>query len=160
MVTRCGDMDPAVAMHIMKKENLNVAQIEEVLNKKSGVHGLSGLAPDFREIETASNNGDEKATISLENFKYSVASFIAKYAVAMNGIDTIIFTGGIGENQTKIREDICTKLSFMGVKIDSEINKTRGEEIKISKEDSSIEVYIIPTNEELMIAKDTVNLIK
>ena len=121
--------------------------------------GVSGLAPDFRVIEDAANNGDEKAKIAMNIFKYSVASYIAKYAVAMRGIDAIIFTGGVGENQIKVREDICKQLEFMGVNIDSEANNVRGEEKLISKPDSKVEVYIIPTNEELMIAKETVRLI-
>ena len=159
MVTRCGDLDPSVVTFLMKKENISADEVENILNKQSGVMGVSGLAPDFRVIEDAANNGDKKAKIAMNIFKYSVASYIAKYAVAMRGIDAIIFTGGVGENQIKVREDICKQLEFMGVNIDSEANNVRGEEKLISKPDSKVEVYIIPTNEELMIAKETVRLI-
>ena len=130
-----------------------------ILNKKSGVQGISGLAPDFREIEAASYGDNERAAIAIEKFKYEIASYIAKYAVAMNGIDFIIFTGGIGENQIHIRKGICEKLAFMGVSIDLDENNMRGEEKVISKPDSRIKVYVIPTNEELMIARETKNIV-
>ena len=159
MVTRSGDLDPSVLTYLMKKEKLTASEMEDILNKKSGVSGISGLAPDFRVIEDASNNGDEKAQIAMDCFKYSVASYIAKYAVAMNGVDYIIFTGGVGENQINIRKGICERLSFMGVDIDVEANNMRGEEKLISKPDSKVKVYVIPTNEELMIAKETLRLI-
>ncbi len=160
MVTRSGDLDPSVVTYIMKKENLSADEVENMLNKKSGVQGISGLAPDFREIEAASYGENERAGIAIEKFKYEIASYIAKYAVAMNGIDYIIFTGGIGENQINIRKGICEKLEFMGVKIDVEANNIRGEEKEISMPDSKIKVYLIPTNEELMIAKETERLVK
>ena len=160
MVTRSGDLDPSVVTFLMKKENLTAEQVENVLNKQSGVQGISGLAPDFREIEAASYGDNERAFIAMEKFKYEIASYIAKYAVAMNGIDYIIFTGGVGENQINIRKGICEKLEFMGVKIDESANNMRGEEKEISKPDSKIKVYVVPTNEELMIAKETERLIK
>ena len=159
MVTRSGDLDPSVLLYIMKKEKLSAQEMEDILNKKSGVSGISGLAPDFRVIEQAANDGDEKAQIAMDNFKYSVASFIAKYAVAMNGIDSIIFTGGVGENQINIRKGICEQLKFMGVELDDEKNQIRSEEKLISKDTSKVKVYVIPTNEELMIAKETQKLI-
>ena len=159
MVTRSGDLDPSVLLYIMKKEKLSAQEMEDILNKKSGVSGISGLAPDFRVIEQAANDGDEKAQIAMDNFKYSVASFIAKYAVAMNGIDSIIFTGGVGENQINIRKGICEQLKFMGVELDNEKNQIRSEEKLISKDISKVKVYVIPTNEELMIAKETQKLI-
>ena len=159
MVTRSGDMDPSVITFLMKKENLSAEEVENVLNKKSGVQGISGLAPDFREIESASYGDNERARIAMEKFKYEIASYIAKYAVAMNGIDYIVFTGGVGENQINIRRGICEKLEFMGVKIDVEANNVRGEEKEISAQDSKIKVYVVPTNEELMIAKETQRLI-
>ena len=159
MVTRSGDMDPSVITFLMKKENLSAEEVENVLNKKSGVQGISGLAPDFREIESASYGDNERARIAMEKFKYEIASYIAKYAVAMNGIDYIVFTGGVGENQINIRRGICEKLEFMGVKIDAEANNVRGEEKEISAQDSKIKVYVVPTNEELMIAKETQRLI-
>ena len=159
MVTRSGDLDPSVITYIMKKEGLTPAQMEDILNKKSGLAGMSGLAPDFREIEIASNEGQPDAVMAVEKFNYSIASYVAKYAVAMNGIDYIIFTGGIGENQINIRKGICEKLAFMGVNMDVDANNMRGEEKVISKPDSKIKVYVIPTNEELAIARDTKALI-
>ena len=160
MVTRSGDLDPSVLTYIMKKEGISAGEMEDILNKKSGVAGISGLAPDFRVIEIAANEGDEKAAIAMENFKYSVASYIAKYAVAMNGVDYIIFTGGIGENQINIRKGICEKLTFMGVELDVEANNMRGEEKAVSTPESKVKVFVVPTNEELMIAKETMRLVK
>ncbi len=160
MVTRSGDLDPSIVLYLMKKENLTPSQMEDVLNKKSGISGISELAPDFRVIENASNEENDNAKIAIDNFNYSIASYIAKYAVAMNGIDYIIFTGGIGENQINIRKGICNYLKFMGINIDENENNVRGEEKVISKPDSNVKVYIIPTNEELMIAKETMEKIK
>lgn len=159
MVTRSGDLDPSVLTYLMKKENISAAEMENILNKKSGVVGISGLAPDFRVIELESYEDNERAKIAMESFKYAVASYIAKYAVAMNGIDYIVFTGGIGENQINIRKGICEKLTFMGVDVDADANNMRGEEKVISKPDSKVKVYVIPTNEELMIAKETQRLV-
>ena len=160
MVTRSGDLDPSVVTFLMKKEGWTAEEAENMLNKKSGVQGISGLAPDFREIEAASYGENERAAIAIEKFKYEIASYIAKYAVAMNGVDYIVFTGGVGENQINIRRGICEKLEFMGVKIDVEANNVRGEEKEISAPDSKVKVYLVPTNEELMIAKETARLIK
>lgn len=160
MVTRSGDLDPSILLYLMKKEKISAADMEDILNKQSGVQAISGLVPDFREIEIAGNNGDERAKIALDSFKYAIASYIAKYAVAMNGIDYIIFTGGIGENQINIRKGICEQLKFMGVELDSEANQVRSEEKVISKPESKVKVYVIPTNEELMIAKETEKLTK
>ena len=159
MVTRSGDLDPSVVTFLMKKENLTADQVENILNKKSGVQAISGLAPDFRVIESASYGDNERATIAIEKFKYEIAAYIAKYAVAMNGIDYIVFTGGVGENQINIRRGICEKLEFMGVKVDIDRNNIRGEEKEISAPDSKIKVYVVPTNEELMIARETARLI-
>lgn len=160
MVTRSGDLDPSVLTYIMKKENIDPQTMEDILNKKSGLASVSGMAPDFRVIEDESNNGTERARIAIEQFNYSIAGFIAKYAVAMKGIDNIIFTGGIGENQINIRKGICEKLEFMGVKLDLDANNMRGEEKVISTPDSKVKVYVIPTNEELMIAKETMRLVR
>ena len=160
MVTRSGDLDPSVVTFLMKKEGWTPEEAENMLNKKSGVQGLSGLAPDFREIEAASYGENERAAIAIEKFKYEIASYIAKYAVAMNGVDYIVFTGGVGENQINIRKGICEKLEFMGVKIDVEANNVRGVEKEISAPDSKVKVYLVPTNEELMIAKETARLVK
>ena len=160
MVTRSGDLDPSVVTYIMKKENISADEIENILNKKSGVQALSGSVPDFRTIELEANQGNERAKLALDNFIYNVASYIAKCAVAMNGTDYIVFTGGIGENQFNIRKGICEKLSFMGVEIDKEANKVKSEEARISKLDSKVQVYVVPTDEEMMIAKETLRLIK
>ncbi len=160
MVTRSGDLDPSVVTYIMEKENIEPEKMNSILNKKSGLYGITGLNPDFREIEEASVNGHEKAVVAIELFTTTIAQFVAKYAVVLKGIDAIVFTGGIGENQVNIRKKICEKLAFMGLKIDTEINKTRGEEVEISIPESAIKVYIIPTNEELVIARDTMNLVK
>ena len=158
MVTRSGDIDPSVVTFIMKKENMSVEQVDNLLNKESGVMGVSGLAPDNRVIEEASRNGNERADLAMKMFKYSVASYVAKYAAEMGRIDAIVFTGGIGENQINIRRDICKQLEFMGVYIDEEANNMRGEEKKVSKPDSKVEIWVVPTNEELMIAKETLRL--
>ena len=160
MVTRSGDLDPSVVTYIMKKENMSADEVENMLNKESGVMGISGLAPDFRVIESESYENNERASLAMESFKYSVAQYIAKYAMAMNGIDAVVFTGGVGENQINIRKGICEKLSFMGLEIDEQANNVRGEEKLITKPNSKIKAYIIPTNEELMIAKETEKLIK
>ena len=159
MVTRSGDLDPSVVTYIMKKENMTIDQVDSLLNKESGIMGVTGLVPDFRVIEQASHEGNEKAELAMKMFKYSIASYIAKYAVAMGGINSIVFTGGVGENQINIRKDVCKQLEFMGVYIDEEANNMRGEEKKISKTDSKVEIWVIPTNEELMIAKETERLV-
>ena len=138
---------------------LTAEEAENMLNKKSGVQGISGLAPDFREIEAASYGDNERAKIAIKQFTYSIASYIAKYAVAMRGIDAIVFTGGVGENQINIRRGICEKLEFMGVKIDVEANNVRGEEKEISAPDSKVKVYLVPTNEELMNGTNRLDLI-
>ena len=160
MVTRSGDLDPSVVTYIMKKENISAEEVENMLNKESGVMGISGLAPDFRVIESASYEDNERAALAMDAFKYAIAGFIAKYAVAMNGIDAVVFTGGVGENQINIRKGICKQLEFMGLIIDEEANNIRSEERLITKPESKIRAYIIPTNEELMIAKETEKLVK
>ena len=160
MVTRSGDLDPSVVTDIMEKENLSPKEANTLLNKKSGLYGITGLDPDFRQIELASYEEDKpKAHIAIELFTKSIAQFIAKYAVSMKGIDVVVFTGGIGENQINIRKKICKNLEFMGLIIDEDKNNVRGEEVLISKPESKIKAYIIPTNEELVIARDTKNLI-
>lgn len=160
MVTRSGDLDPSVLTYLMKKENLSAEEMEKVLNKESGVSGISGLAPDFRVNESEANDGNERAEIAMESFKYAVACYIAKCAVAMNGIDAIVFTGGVGENQINIRKGICERLTFLGVMLDEQANQIRSEEKMISTVDSKVKVYVIPTDEELMIAKETERLTK
>lgn len=159
MVTRSGDLDPSIVTYIMEKENLTPNQMNSILNKQSGLVGISGLVPDFREIEVASRERkEEKSMIAIHLFNTQVAQYIAKYAVSMEGIDAIVFTGGIGENQIPIRKGICEKLSFMGVKIDEEKNEVGGQ-IEISTPDSLVKTFIIPTNEELVIARDTKKII-
>ena len=158
MVTRSGDLDPSVLTYLMKKEKLTAQEMEDILNKKSGVSGISGLAPDFRVIENASNEGNERAQIAISSFNYAIAGDVAKYAAEMDGLDYIVFTGGIGENQINIRKGICEKLKFMGVELDLEANNMRGEEKVISTPQSKIKIYVIPTNEELMISRETKRL--
>lgn len=161
MVTRSGDLDPSIVTDIMEKENLTPKEANSLLNKKSGLYGITGLDPDFRQIELASYDVDKpKAHIAIELFTKSIAQFVAKYAVSMGGLDLIVFTGGIGENQINIRKKICNYLKFIGVEIDEEANNVRGEEVLITKPESKIKAYIIPTNEELVIARDTKALVE
>lgn len=161
MVTRSGDLDPSIVTDIMEKENLTPKEANSLLNKKSGLYGITGLDPDFRQIELASYEEDKpKAHIAIELFTKTIAQFVAKYAVSMGGLDVIVFTGGIGENQINIRKKICNYLKFLGVEIDEEINNVKGEEILITKPESKIKAYIIPTNEELVIARDTKTLVE
>ena len=159
MVTRSGDLDPSVVTFLMKKENLSAQEVEDILNKQSGLAGISGLVPDFREIEDASRAENERAKIAIDKFVYAIASYIVEYGVAMNGIDYIVFTGGVGENQFNIRRAVCEKLAFLGVEIDNDANLIRGEEVTLSTPNSKIKVCVIPTNEELMIARETKRLI-
>ena len=156
MVTRSGDLDPSVVTEIMDREGLTAKEVNSLLNKKSGLYGMTGLNPDFREIELASYEEDKpKAKTAIELFTKTIAEFVAKYAVSLNGIDTVIFTGGIGENQINIRKRICEHLAWMGLEIDLDKNNVRSEETKISTENSKVEVYIVPTDEEMVIARDT-----
>ena len=160
MVTRSGDLDPSVVTEIMERENLTAKEANTILNKKSGLYGMTGLNPDFREIELASYEDDKpKAKVAIELFTKTIAQFVAKYAVSLKGLDAVVFTGGIGENQINIRKKICENLEWMGLKLDLDKNNVRSEEVKISTEDSKIAAYIIPTNEELVIARDTKALI-
>ena len=158
MVTRSGDLDPSVVTYLMKKENMTPDEASSMLNKESGLAGITGLNPDFREIEQASNE-NEMAKIAIEKYNNEVAGYVAKYAVEMGGLDYVVFTGGVGENQITIREAVCKKLKVLGVNIDTDANNCRGEEKVISSSDSKVKVYVIPTNEELMIAKETLRLI-
>lgn len=160
MCARAGDLDPSIATFLMKKENLTPDEIEEILNKKSGVLGISGVSPDFRDIEKEADNGNKRAFLAREAYCYNVACYIAKYAVALNGIDAIAFTAGIGENQINIRKRICEHLEWMGVKLDLDANNTRGEDKEISTVDSKIKVWVVPTNEELVIARDTREIVE
>ena len=159
MVTRAGDLDPSVVTYIMKKENLTPDEMENILNKKSGLAAISKLVPDFREIENQSSK-NEDAQIAIKKFNSIVAQYIARYAAELNGVDVVVFTGGIGENQINVRKGICKNLSFMGINIDEEKNNIKGEEKEISDSNSKVKVWVIPTNEELMIAKDCLKSIK
>ncbi|MBR2289064.1 MAG: acetate kinase [Clostridia bacterium] len=156
MVTRSGDLDPTIVTEIMEREGLTAKEVNTLLNKKSGLYGITGLNPDFREIELASYDEDKpKAHVAIEIFTKSIAQFIARYAVSLKGLDAVVFTGGIGENQINIRKKICENLEWMGVKIDVEKNNVRSEQVEISGKDAKIRTFIIPTNEELVIARDT-----
>lgn len=160
MGSRSGDLDPSVVTYLMEKEGMNTAQIEHILNKKSGLLGLSGISADNRDVERAIEQDDERASVALKEYDYIIAQYIAKMAVAMNGVDVITFTAGVGEKGPISREDICSHLTFMGVEIDPVKNDTKGEEIEISKENSKVKVWVVPTDEELMIARDTLELVK
>lgn len=159
MGTRSGDIDPAIMEFIAKKENLDIAGIMNVLNKKSGVEGLSGVSSDFRDLDSAAKEGNARAALALEVFAYRVAKYVGSYAAAMNGVDNIVFTAGIGENDGAMRAKICSYLGYLGIEIDAEANGKRGEEIVISTPDSKVTVLVIPTNEELAIARETVALL-
>ena len=160
MCARSGDLDPSVVTYLMEQENLSPKEVTELLNKKSGVYGISGISVDFRDIEAEASKGNERAILSLNHYAYVVAQFIAKYAVALQGIDVITFTAGIGENQVGVRKNICNNLRFMGVSLDEKANEVKSEEKEISTKDSKIKVWVIPTDEEMMIAKETLALIE
>ena len=160
MGTRSGDIDPAIMEFIAKKENLDIEGIMNVLNKKSGVEGLSGVSSDFRDLEAAYNEGNPRAIDACEVFAYRVAKYIGSYVAAMNGVDAIAFTAGIGENTSFIREKILAYLGYLGITMDAEKNNVRGVEEIISTPDSKVTVCVIPTNEELAICRETVALVK
>ena len=161
MGTRSGDIDPAILEFIAKKEDLDIDGLMDVVNKKSGVYGLSGnLSSDFRDLWDAADAGNEKAKVALEVFAYRVAKYVGAYVAAMNGVDNIVFTAGIGENDHGVRELVLGYLGYLGIEIDEEANNTRGQEIMISKPGSKVNVLVIPTNEELAIARETVALLK
>ena len=162
MGTRSGDIDPAIMEFIAKKENLDIEGVMEVLNKKSGVFGISGgLSSDFRDLTDAMNAGDKKAKIAMDVFSYRVAKYIGSYAAAMNGVDDIVFTAGIGENDDYVRQEVCKYLGYLGVDFDFEVNTgLRGKEAELTKEGSKVKGFVIPTNEELAIARETLALVK
>ena len=159
MGTRSGAIDPAVITFIKEKEGINAEAVINILNKKSGIQGLSGVSSDFRDVEKAAEEGCERSDLALRVFAHRVKSFIGAYMAEMNGADAIVFTAGVGENDMGMREMICTDLDSLGIKLDAEKNKVRGEERIISTDDSRVKVLLIPTNEELMIAKDTVEIV-
>lgn len=160
MGTRSGALDPAIVTYIMSKENLNVDQMNDFLNKKCGALGVSGISSDFRDIEVAAEQGHNRAQLALRIFEHDVRQFIGAYAAVLGGVDAIIFTAGVGENATNMREGICRNMEYLGVDLDSEKNKVRSEEVDVSKPNARCRVLVIPTNEELMIALDTHELIK
>ena len=159
MGTRSGSIDPAIVEYIAKKENLDLAGVMNVLNKKSGLQGMSGVSSDMRDLRAAAAEGNEDAN-AIEVLCYGIAKYVGGYVAAMNGVDAIVFTAGIGENVGMIREKVCSYLGFLGVTIDAEANEAMGEEVVISGADSKVKVAVIPTNEELAICRDTVALVK
>lgn len=161
MGTRSGDIDPAILEFIAKKEDLDIAGLMNMLNKKSGVFGLSNnLSSDFRDLDAAAAEGNVPARIALEVFAYRVAKYVGAYVAAMNGVDNIVFTAGIGENSGAVRADVMSYLGYLGIEVDEEANKKRGEEVLISTQDSKVKVLVVPTNEELAIARETVALVE
>ena len=160
MGTRSGDLDPAVLEFVCKKENIDVKEMVRILNKESGVMALSnGLSSDFRDLEEAMDNGNEAAKLAIDAFCYHVAKYVGSYVAAMNGVDAITFTGGIGENADVVRAKVLSYLGYLGIKMDPEMNKKRGENFVLSTEDSKVKVAVIPTNEELAICRETVELV-
>ena len=159
MGTRSGNLDPAILQFIMNKYGFTADEMINILNKKSGVLGISGVGSDFRDLEKAAKEGNERAQLALDKFAYEVRKYIGSYAAAMGGVDIITFTAGVGENGPDMRESICEGLGFLGVHVDHEKNQVRGKETDISAADSTVKVYVIPTNEELMIARDTLALV-
>ena len=160
MGTRCGDIDAGIMEYLMNKYGMDIKEMLNIMNKKSGVQGVSGVSSDFRDLEAASAEGNKRAALALEVFEYSVKKLIGSYAAAMGGVDAVIFTAGVGENGPSTRANATAGLEFMGIKLDEQKNKIRGEEIDISAEDATVRTLVIPTNEELMIALDTAALAK
>ena len=156
MGTRCGDIDPSITTYISEKEHLSAEEMNEIMNKKSGVLGISGISSDFRDIEAAAEEGNERAQLALKVFAHKVGAFIAE----MNGLDALVFTAGVGENDIAMRDIICNDLGNLGIKLDLVKNKIRGKECIISRSDSPVTIMLIPTNEELMIARDTVDIVE
>ncbi|MDD6327232.1 MAG: acetate kinase [Eubacteriales bacterium] len=159
MGTRSGNIDPAILDFLCDKEDKSLKEIMEVLNKKSGVLGLSGRSSDFRDINKGIAEGSKRCEIAMQTFCYQASKFIGGYVAAMNGVDAVVFTAGVGENDPLVRKLTCERLAYLGIEIDDEVNKLRGEEVKISTEASKVPVYVVPTNEELAIARETVALI-
>ena len=160
MGTRCGDIDAAILPFLMEKEGLDAKGFSDLMNKKSGVYGMTGISSDFRDIEDAAAQNNELAQVALESYAKKVKKYIGSYAAEMNGVDAVVFTAGVGENGIDMRADIMANMDFLGMKLDEEANKVRGKERVISTEDSKVKILLIPTNEELMIARDTLELVK
>lgn len=159
MGTRSGTLDPSALTYIAEKEHLTPADVNRICNKESGMLGISGVSNDNRDISAAAASGNKRAMLAVEMQRYEILKFVGSYIAAMNGVDAIAFTGGIGENDPELREYVCANLGFVGVKLDGEKNKLRGKEVRISADDSKVRVYVIPTNEELAIARDTLEII-
>lgn len=159
MGTRVGDIDPGALTYLMTKHNLSAADVQRIINKESGMAGVTEISSDMREIEAAVNAGNERARMALDMYVQRITKYIGAYAAEMGGVDIIVFTGGVGENQTGLRAEVCAPLAFMGVEIDLEANKVRGEEAVISTPQSKVTVVVVPTDEELMIARDTAALV-
>lgn len=160
MGTRCGDLDPAILPLLMKKENMTADQIDSYINKKSGVLGVSGVSSDFRDIEAAADKGNKRAQLALDIFAYRTLKYIGSYAAAMNGVDAIVFTAGLGENSISMRAKICEGLGYLGTELDEQKNNIRGKAQEISVDGAKVKLFVIPTNEELMIARDTKTICK
>ena len=160
MGSRSGDLDPSVVTYLMQKCNLSIDDMNYILNKESGLYGISGISIDMRDIENEMLAGGIHAKLAMDNFHYLTACYIARCAVAMGGIDVLTFTAGVGEKGPISREAICEQLEFLGVKIDKKVNDVKGEELEISTKDSKVKVFVVPTNEELMIARETLNLVR
>lgn len=158
MGSRCGGVDPSAITYIQRKENLSPDETAQMMNKKSGLLGISGVSSDMRDVQRAADSGNERAILALEMLYYQIRKYIGSFIAALDGTDAIIFTGGIGENCIPLRKDICDNLSSFGVKLDDNLNLDQGEEIKISSPDSKIDIWVIPTDEELLIARDTLEL--
>ncbi len=159
MGTRCGDIDPAAVPFLMEKEDFSAEEIDNLMNNESGLLGVSGVSSDMRDIEEAAENGNQQAQLALDLFAYRVKKYIGSYSAVMNGVDAIVFTAGIGENAIDLREQICEDMDYLGIEINSARNDVRGETALISTDDSEVDVFVVPTNEELVIAKDTKKLI-
>ncbi|TCT16964.1 acetate kinase [Natranaerovirga pectinivora] len=159
MGTRSGDIDPAIFEFLHKKEKLTIEEIMDILNKKSGALGISEVSSDFRDIEDEMEKGNEKAILTMDVYNYRVAKYIGAYAAAMNGVDAVVFTAGLGENNKDMRKDVCDYLGYLGVKVDEEKNNCRGTERDFSAEGATVKTFVIPTNEELMIAQETVTIV-
>ena len=153
-------MDPAIVTYIQEKEGLSTAEMSKVLNKKSGFLGLSCVSSDARDLDEAANDGNPKAKLTLKKLTYDIIKYIGAYTAAMNGVDLIVFTGGIGENNSRLRRRVCENLAYLGVKFDYDANVVRGEDTIITLPDSKVKVALITTNEELMIARDTMNIVQ
>jgi acetate kinase len=160
MGTRCGNLDPDVVTYLQEKEGLSPSEMSKVLNKKSGFLGLSQVSSDARDLNDAANEGNAGAKLTLKKLTYDITKYIGAYAAAMNGVDLIVFTGGIGENNSRLRRRICENLTYLGVKFDYDANVVRGEDTMISLPDSKVKVALITTNEELMIARDTMEIVQ